>query len=408
MDNVSDPVSTFFLRNGFQPAATRALCLDYARVRYGDVHEVGSQGYCSYTVAGDDTIVQFRLENHRINPPVQNFARRIFFGLAPEVHFLGVVSAPPANPADPEGRLYAYSMRRIPGVSLAELRSTGRTLSGRSRRRLVEDFAHFLCYAWIRYNEAANAVMRYLVRERVGKSLRWRLEMMHEKLPQRFRPAVEDVLAHLHEIEALPWVLTHGDVVPGNIMVEPPRENTALESRANAIESFGGPAPGSFRGLLDWAEAEFLPFGVAISSVEELFGESSLPCDSTGPYPPRESRFEYYPEAGELRRLLWRELEAAIPELAEGSFRATVERARMMGILLWHGIAFDDGRLDRVVQEGTDDEEIQRLDAFLTGSSEPGAVFDAYRGSDDRATLELVQSAKELSLEDRPPEAILT
>ena len=43
----------------------------------------------------------------------------------------------------------------------------------------------------------------------------------------------------------------------------------------------------------------------------------------------------------------------------------SVKLARDLGVLLWHGIAFDDGAINRVVQEGRDIEEIHRLDAFL-------------------------------------------
>lgn len=34
-----------------------------------------------------------------------------------------------------------------------------------------------------------------------------------------------------------------------------------------------------------------------------------------------------------------------------------------------HGIAFDDGALNRVVEPGRDDEELQKLDLFLLGIS---------------------------------------
>lgn len=34
-----------------------------------------------------------------------------------------------------------------------------------------------------------------------------------------------------------------------------------------------------------------------------------------------------------------------------------------------YGIAFDDGALNRVVEPGRDDEELQKLDLFLSGSN---------------------------------------
>ena len=54
-----------------------------------------------------------------------------------------------------------------------------------------------------------------------------------------------------------------------------------------------------------------------------------------------------------------------IPELRLDTVLEAVKLSRDLGVLLWHGIAFDDGAIDRVVQEGRDIDEIHRLDAFL-------------------------------------------
>lgn len=39
-----------------------------------------------------------------------------------------------------------------------------------------------------------------------------------------------------------------------------------------------------------------------------------------------------------------------------------------------HGIAFDNGALDRVVRAGQDDEELQRLDLFVLGATVGGSI----------------------------------
>jgi hypothetical protein len=189
--------------------------------------------------------------------------------------------------------------------------------------------------------------------------------MMRDRLAPRFRPVVVDVLRDLERIEALPWVLTHGDVVSDNIMVE-----------GNGGHHRGtGWWPGTLRGLLDWAESEYLPFGVGLYGAEELFGQSVPQWDGAGQL---QSRFAYYPEAGDLRRLFWQELEGAVPPLAtDRELRGAVEQARLLGILLWHGFAFDDGKIDRVVQEGRDEGEVQRLDMFLFGTDHPLTRGDA-------------------------------
>jgi hypothetical protein len=225
---------------------------------------------------------------------------------------------------------------------------------------------------------------------RLGSSLRWRLGKMRARLPARFRPVVEEVLGDLATIERLPWVLTHGDVSPDNLMVE---------GRSRTGQHGGtGWRPGSLRGLLDWAESEYLPFGVGFYGVEELLGQS-VGHWHPGEQPDGEarSRFAYYPTAENLRRSFWDELQWAIPALiSDRGFRAAVEQARLLGILLWHGFAFDDGKLDRVVEEGRDDEEIQKLDLFLLGTSHP-----AMMSSDISREGTITHAAKDSNQEQR-------
>lgn len=267
--------------------------------------------------------------------------------------------------------LYVYSLTRIPGLSLAQFRlcPVGSTGEVRSQRTiLVRDFARFLAAGWNSRRDGREVKGA----GRLSSSLRWRCEEMRDRLPVRFRPIVEDVLLDLEKIERLPWVLTHGDVSPDNIMVEGGDATTNSDT---------GWRPGSLRGVVDWAESEYLPFGVGLYGAEELFGQS-LPqwerkrsSTSSGTLDEAKNRFAYYASAGDLRRLFWEELEKAIPFLAtDREFRATVEQARRLGILLWHGFAFDDGKLDRIVQEGVDDEEIQKLDMFLLGTDQQDRV----------------------------------
>ena len=284
------------------------------------------QGYCSYTVrVGDDLIVQFRPTAHKLDIALVSTACAVFGTFAPETRYLGQV-----------GRtgLHAYAMRRLPGVSLLDARAEERgrrsSMLRTRRENVVRDFAHLQVLSW----RHATTNLDVPIKRTVGSSLRWRVESMASKLPRRFRSAVNSVLADLAEIEGLPWAFSHGDLLPSNVMVYP--------------------ETGRIAGLIDWAEAEYLPFGVGMYGLEELLGED------------RGGRFALYPEADHLRQLYWGELLAAIPELARDPRRAAlVRKAQVLGILLWHGIAFDDGRLDRVVEEGRDDAEVERLDAFL-------------------------------------------
>lgn len=374
--------SSFFDRCGL-PRETRLRCWDLARHKFPNesIEESKPQGYCSYTLSiGRDTILQFRPPVHKLDIRVTAAAQSIYGSLAPQTKFLDVINVlRSCLPDDAEGdphqqpedeavviddgcyeshcSLYAYSMTRIPGISVTELRaSSARVLSPgaelrRQRENVISEFARFSAVGWKSARPASDPTVSSL-RGRVGGSMRWRLQEMRTHLPARFQPFASSVLDQLDDIESLPWVLTHGDVVPANMMVHNPQ--------------FGSSGETVLSGFLDWAEAEYLPFGVGIYGLEVFLGEN----DCNG-------RFGYYPEAKELREHFWARLEAEIIELRllsrpEG-FRKKVETAHTLGVLLWHGIAFDNGRLNRVVDERNldDAEEVRILDLFFSLDEKP-------------------------------------
>ncbi|KAM7192680.1 hypothetical protein V8F20_008743 [Naviculisporaceae sp. PSN 640] len=380
----------FFSRHGLSSTEARNLCWDFVRTEFRDesivIEEVPVQGFCSYTLlvqTREHTILQFRPKTHRLDLDTSNAARKIYGKLVPHTELLGeLVIQKEIHPLKPitnlrptktttsnhkstdvdktAPSLLVYSLSRIHGISLAELNSklcsdAHNQYQHQQRASLVKSFAQIIAQGLSSPFSSARAP-----RGRISSSIRHRLEIMRRDLPSRFGPVVETLLDALPQIEALPWVLTHGDLVPSNIMID--------LSSSPAKESLP-----TISGLIDWAEAEYLPFGVGIYGLEEFLASSSAtPSTSTNgmKYPPPGSIFQYFPHAESLRSLFWAELEKRIrihfpsphewPRLLN-----TIRLARTLGILLWHGIAFDDGRLDRVVCEGRDDEEIQRLDMHL-------------------------------------------
>lgn len=283
-----------------------------------------TQGCCSYTVlAGDRQIVQFRPRKYQLDPVVIRAAKEVYSDYAPSIHFVGEIN--------PSG-LLMYTMEKIPGISYKEYRSTKIDLTQEqtwnNQVQIIEDFAHFLVRSWHHRAEESPA------RGKVGSTIAARLHQLTQELPLRLRPSALAALKQIRKLDALPWVLTHGDIVPSNIMVDP------TSSRLT--------------GFVDWAEAEVLPFGLCLYGLEELLGFMT----SMG--------WMYCHRSECLRSKFWRKLLAEIPDLA-GSLQAldALSIARNIGVLLWHGFAWDDGAIDRVVRDGYDEEEICRLDAFL-------------------------------------------
>jgi hypothetical protein len=332
-----DPDVQAFLGRCGLSQETPDQCLAFAKTWFTDrdIRQAPFQGFCSYTLfVGVDPIVQFRPPNYRLDLLICSEAHNIFPRNAPRTEYLGTLSVHGtwSQAAEDGGQLFAYTLSRIPGISLGQFRlNSGQKDTSKCRGRLISDFARHLAEAWGERMTSDGSIRR----GKVGSSLPWRVRAMLVGLPSRFSSPVAEVLAWLPEILALPWVLTHGDLVPANIMVDP--ETAAL------------------CGLVDWAEAEWLPFGVGLYGLEELLGEHSV---SEG--------FLYYHDAASLRERFWDELVEAVPKLAEDPvFSYTVRMAHTLGILLWHGIAFDDGKLSRVVQRGRDNDEIQKLKVLI-------------------------------------------
>ncbi len=317
---LSASIDSFFLRCGLDPQA-RLDCHLYANRLFPDkpITPALTQGYCSYTVSIEEYIVQFRPPQYRLDLRVAFAAKTIFGTNAPSTNYKGTVS--------PHG-LLVYIMKKMPGVSYKELTLKSADLVPKIRKTLCEDFAVFLAKAWHRRTEIS------LPLGVIGSSTKQRLERLYNELPHRFRPAVKRVISQYHLIEALPMVLAHGDIVPSNILLDPTN--------------------GHLVGLVDWAEAEMLPFGICLYGLEEILGHMTA-----------DNQFVYYADAEEARAAFWERFRTEIPPLGDKQTLEAVLLARELGILLWHGFAFDDGAINRVVQEGRDCQEICYLDTLL-------------------------------------------
>lgn len=317
---LSASIDNFFIRCGLDPRA-RLDCHVFADKLFPGklITPTHTQGYCSYTISIDDYIVQFRPPKYKLDLNVA-FAAKIVFGkYAPSTNFNGTVS--------PHG-LLVYIMKKMPGISYKELILQAPNLAAKIRRTLCEDFAIFLAKAWHQRAEIS------LPLGRIGSSIKQRLERLHSELPPRFRPIVEHVTSQYHLIEALPMVLAHGDIVPSNILLDP--------------------TDGHLFGLVDWAEAEMLPFGICLYGLEEILGHMTA-----------DNQFIYYPDAEHARAAFWERFRTEIPQLGDKKTFEVVLLARDLGILLWHGFAFDDGAINRVVEERRDCQEICYLDILL-------------------------------------------
>ena len=176
-------------------------------------------------------------------------------------------------------------------------------------------------------------------RGKVGSTIISRLERLAAELPDtHLRQRASQVLGAVQRISDYSVTINHGDLIPSNILVD---KNTW-----------------KITGLVDWAEAEYLPFGTCLYGLEHLLGYITPPASGIALI------WTYFDGAAQLRELFWTRLIDAVPEL--GARMEDVRVMRDLGVLLWYGIAWDEGAIDRIVNEVDDVEEVTELRAFLT------------------------------------------
>lgn len=338
-----------FLRNGLKSDDVE-VCSRIIRDRYTKdctITPVNGQGGCSYTVvvvvrgrhdkAVDvDVVVQFRFIKHAILRAIAQDVRRSFGDLVPDPVWF--------EEFETRGgvKLQACAMTVVKGRAFGDLQPCERRLwkSDYTRLRgLMLDMACFFATGWrAAVKEPYNPAR---VDGKVGCSIRQRLVLLESGLPTFWLRARARMTRHAFDsglLDCLPIALNHGDLLPTNIMVE--HQSWRLT------------------GLVDWAEAEYLPFGMTLYGLEHLLGFMGND----------HQRFVYYEQANELRNVFWQRLRIELPELADRSKWKAMKLSREIGILLWHGIAWDDGKLNRVVDYEHDREEVACLESFLGGS----------------------------------------
>ncbi|CAH0026926.1 unnamed protein product, partial [Clonostachys rhizophaga] len=342
-------IDSFFVRNGFDPQ-TRIACDSFAAsVSCGrKCFPAQHQGYCSYTVfLSTRHILQFRPAQFKLDMQVCREAREIYGALVPTTSYMGTVDARALGRPTIRGALHVYLQDVIPGISLEALRHMP-CFSFKHRENLIGDLADVFATGFHQGKLPKTAIKGgkgAFSRGIVGRTLTERLSLL-EALSGPESKYVEQVQQQAEVIESkMPWCFTHGDLVPANIMVNPDT--------------------GHLTGLIDWAEGEWLPLGTGLYGLEEMLGQVSADGKA----------FEYYEDHLYLRSKFWNRftvLAASSPPVFQArSYMEHVRTGRTLGILLWRGIAFDDGKIDRVVSEDRDELEIVKLRLFLEAPTPP-------------------------------------
>ena len=305
-------------------------------------------------------IVQIRPEQHFIDRNIAHAAQKTYLSLAPRIRQLDMKLP---------SRLCVYEMQKLHGTPLSRLLPQSGPLDLKTQHKqetLVKSFAMFIARG-LQMSDTSDRQLRadspidddaYMLSRctgKVGASIIPRLEKLAEELPDQWlRQRAENSLRCVRAAPTYPVVLNHGDLIPSNILVD------AKTWRIT--------------GIVDWAEAEYLPFGTCLYGLEHILGYltpapslSSPPSsDCTRSFKDDMPALMYYARAKYLRERFWTWMWDELPELKRR--RDEVMGMRDVGVLLWYGYAWDDGAIDRVVNEVKDAEEVACLRAFFSAA----------------------------------------
>lgn len=269
-----------------------------------------------------------------------------------------------------ERELVVYEMDLLPGIVYAQVQVMRARLNDAETERLknlLSGMAEFFARSWLS-GKALPLWQKKRFMGKVADSIPARLEKLDKELPiPELREKAQTVMEAVKEggLDALPKAFTHGDLLPSNLLVD--------------VET------GGLVGVVDWAEAEVLPFGTALYGVERLLGWVKLPDErvvhgqvhradsvheetvTVGDKDGREGvKFMYYEQAATLRSHFYQQLGRFIPETDGSEVKKAVLLARKVGMLLWFGFAWDEGEINRVINEEADPVELALLEALLS------------------------------------------
>ncbi|KAK8917397.1 hypothetical protein H634G_09028 [Metarhizium anisopliae BRIP 53293] len=311
---------------------TRKQCDVLAASIVGEpVEPVPIQGSFSYTVtAGNDQskIVQFRSPESTLDTNTLDLARNVHGKLVPSPIYHGRIGHLPSQ-------LHVYIMDKIPGSVYVQAQSDYHVPVGTSleaslqHANTVADIARFFAQSWNNRQTTTPDIV-----QATHNDYRQKLQLLSEALPSRFTQNLQKAIAGLELLftPEYPWVLGHGDLSALNIMTEP--------------------STGHITGIIDWAEAQILPFGMNLWGLENVLGY----MNSAGWY--------YYSNHRALEEHFWQTFQ----ENAMGIGAAEMQRigmARMTGTFLRYG--FRRTRGEDVVDEGSS--SFKYLEAFCCSES---------------------------------------
>ncbi|KAI1960766.1 hypothetical protein LOZ58_003839 [Ophidiomyces ophidiicola] len=250
-------------------------------------------------------------------------AQEIHGDVVPPTQYYGEIESGPTAPVQ------IYIIKKLSGITYIDvvLQYHRNPSCSMPKLRVIQDLSR-LAPPPIRTTSKATRKSRTDLEKAIHSQFR---------LAPRYCTLISSLQADLHQLYSpiYPQVLTHGDL--------------------NAMNTFVMPVTGQISGLVDWAEASILSFGMGLYGLEIMLGN----MDSQG--------WKYNENRRELEEEFWRLFWDAVDGEKVGPKRqlwSTIKVARELGILLWYGFAWDEGIHERPIS-ATDTISIRYIDTFL-------------------------------------------
>ncbi|KAF5138066.1 hypothetical protein E5D57_001846 [Metarhizium anisopliae] len=291
----------FFKRN---PGLTEQICVQQAAQVLGcpasSILPAAVQGASSFTVTrsdarpGDLGVVQFRDLSSPLSRDTIALARRTYG------HVIPACDAVTCGLGD---KAHVYLMTLAGGIAFSAAQRNLYQDDGAERLTVtVADFASFVASSLSTARQNTDDALLSQAYEQ--------LAVWEAALPARFQPKLAEVRARLPVIlgRQFPQVLNHADLVEMNIQVDD--------------------ASGGIAGVVDWENASYGAFGVAIASLEVFLGI----CTGGGVW-------IWHPRQERLRTVFYESLCAELGRHLEARRLDAddVEAARVFGLFVMYG-----------------------------------------------------------------------
>ncbi|KAE8446278.1 hypothetical protein EG329_012364 [Mollisiaceae sp. DMI_Dod_QoI] len=262
------------------------------------------QGAFSYTLVGASQVVQFRAKISPLNLSLVDIAKSIHGHLVARTFQFGIFG----DESKGENVVLVYCMERLQGENFSLLTASTQldALQHQKQERTVEGLARFFAQSWKHPQPKTNEMV-----EKIHSGFSQKLELLATNLPSRHHRLVQHCQKNLQylSLPEIPWTITHGDLCDTNLLVDS--------------------LTGTLTGVPDWAEAEVLPFGLALWGLQTLLGSMDE----------AESRWLYFSEYASLESIFWAEFTKNIASLSEKQWMG-IRIGHLLGLLCRHGFKF--------------------------------------------------------------------